>query len=233
MKKPICVVLSGAGISVESGLSTFRGNGGLWAGYRIEDVCTPEGFKRDPQQVLDFYNTRHQQAELAQPNAAHKLLAELESVFEMKIVTQNVDDLHERGGSSEVLHLHGELNKMRSTVDTDYIVPCTKDITRDDKDPNGFVMRPHIVWFGESVPLLDTAIEWAQTADVMLIIGTSLQVYPANMLLNYVSPDVPIFVIDPAPMGQAAMANVEFVKNTASAGLASLKPYLLKLANAA
>ena len=155
--KPTIVILTGAGISAESGLATFRDSNGLWANHRIEDVCTPEAWQRNPQLVLDFYNQRRAQAAAAKPNAAHIAPAQLQQHFDVYIITQNVDDLHERAGSQNVLHLHGQLNQVRSSADPDYIVPCTQDQTLQDKDPHGNPMRPHIVWFGEGVPLLDEA----------------------------------------------------------------------------
>ena len=218
--KPILAVLTGAGISAESGLATFRDSDGLWANYQIEDVCTPDAWRRNPQLVLDFYNERRRQAANAQPNTAHLALAQLQMHFTVSIITQNVDDLHERAGSLNVLHLHGELNKARSEWDSDYIVPCTHDQTLADTDLNGHRMRPHIVWFGESVPMLDTAVDWVRQADAFVIIGTSLQVYPANTLAYYARPDAPIFVVDPNPQ-TAAIGNapVEIIRQTATKGV--------------
>ena len=192
MKK--CVVLSGAGISADSGLRTFRDAGGLWEGHRVEDVCTPEAFERNPALVLDFYNQRRRQAHAAQPNPAHLALAGLETHYRVHIITQNVDDLHERAGSSRVLHLHGELNKVRSSRD---VRPWTGDLTLCDTDRNGYLMRPHIVWFGESVPLFETAVEEMQDADVVLVVGTSLQVYPAASLLGFAPAHADIYLVDP------------------------------------
>ena len=225
--KPTIAILTGAGISAESGLATFRDGNGLWANHRIEDVCTPEAWERNPQRVLDFYNQRRAQAAAAQPNAAHIALAELQRHFSVYIITQNVDDLHERAGSRNVLHLHGQLNQARSSADPDYIVPCTQDQTLQDTDPHGNPMRPHIVWFGESVPLLDDAAAIVRQADVFLIIGTSLQVYPANTLACYAHPDTRIFVLDPAPQA-AASAQVEIIRATAAAGVPRLCDYLVE-----
>ena len=183
MKK--CVVLTGAGISAESGLQTFRDSGGLWEGYRVEDVCTPEAFARSPQTVIDFYNARRRAAAAAEPNAAHFALADLERAYDVQIITQNVDDLHERAGSGKVLHLHGELNKLRSTVDENEILPWQGDQTLADRDSRGRPLRPHIVWFGEAVPLIEEAVRLVEAADTVIVVGTSLKVYPAASLLHY------------------------------------------------
>ena len=170
MKRRI-VVLSGAGISADSGLKTFRDSDGLWEGHRVDQVATPEAFARNPQLVIDFYNARRRQLLEAQPNAAHHALARLADHYDVRIVTQNVDDLHERAGSRQVLHLHGELKKLRSSVDDDYVVDWTRDQTLADRDPNGYPMRPHIVWFGEAVPLIDLAAEWVSQADAVLVVA--------------------------------------------------------------
>ena len=183
MKK--LVVLTGAGISAESGISTFRNSGGLWEGHDVNEVATPEGFAANPTLVLDFYNQRRRQLLEVQPNEAHRLLAHLEKRFQVVIITQNVDDLHERAGSHNVIHLHGELLKSRGVDNPLVTYPCTGDIRVGDKSPTGAQLRPHIVWFGEEVPMLDQAIEEVYTADVLMIIGTSLQVYPAAGLMNY------------------------------------------------
>ena len=198
-------MLISAGISAESGIPTFRAEDGLWAGHKIEEVCTPEALKNNRAKVLDFYNERRRNAQAAQPNAAHLALVELEKAYDVHIITQNVDDLHERAGSQNVLHLHGKLNKARSSVDPDYIVPCLDDQQLDDKDKEGYPMRPHIVFFGENVPMLDKAVELVQQADLVLVIGTSLQVYPANGLVNEASSQAKIYLIDPNP-------NVEFIR---------------------
>ena len=173
------MILTGAGMSAESGLKTFRDANGLWEGHDIMDVATLEAFKRNPNLVLDFYNQRRRQLLEVEPNKGHKNLKELEKHFEIQIITQNVDDLHERAGSSEVLHLHGELRKVRSTIDKNYILDWSKDLNLGDVDKNGNQLRPHIVWFGEQVPELENAIAITKQADVFVIIGTSLQVYPA------------------------------------------------------
>ncbi len=193
----ILLVLTGAGISAESGIQTFRDSNGLWENHRVEDVATPEGFRRHPALVLEFYNQRRAQARTVAPNAAHRALAEFDNATDwtVYIVTQNVDDLHERAGSSRVLHLHGQLNQSRS-VKTGQVYPCDGEINEGDACPDGGQLRPHIVWFGEDVPAMVEATELAHRADALLIVGTSLQVYPAAGLVYEVRPDVPIFLVD-------------------------------------
>ena len=193
------VVLTGAGISAESGISTFRDSGGLWEGYDVNQVATPEGFAADPALVLDFYNQRRRQLSQVEPNEAHRLLAHLEKRYEVVIITQNVDDLHERAGSHNIIHLHGELLKSRGVDNPEVTYPCTGDIHVGDKSPTGAQLRPHIVWFGEEVPMLERAIAQVYSADILMIIGTSLQVYPAASLIDYVKEGTPIFYIDPNP----------------------------------
>ncbi len=198
MKKHI-VVLTGAGISAESGIKTFRNSNGLWEGHDVMEVASPEGFAKNPASVLDFYNQRRQQLLSVKPNQAHYDLAELEHQHNVTIITQNVDDLHERSGSSNVIHLHGELLKSRN-VNTDGITyDCKTDINLGDTDKNGVQLRPHIVWFGEAVPLIDKAVSICETADVLVIIGTSLQVYPAASLMDFVPKSIPKFYIDKNP----------------------------------
>jgi len=193
------VVLTGAGISAESGISTFRVSGGLGEGYDVNQVATPEGFAADPALVLDFYNQRRRQLSQVEPNEAHRLLAHLEKRYEVVIITQNVDDLHERAGSHNIIHLHGELLKSRGVDNPEVTYPCTGDIHVGDKSPTGAQLRPHIVWFGEEVPMLEKAIAQVYSADILMIIGTSLQVYPAASLIDYVKEGTPIFYIDPNP----------------------------------
>lgn len=193
------VVLTGAGISAESGISTFRDSGGLWEGYDVNQVATPEGFAADPALVLDFYNQRRRQLSQVEPNEAHRLLAHLGKRYEVVIITQNVDDLHERAGSHNIIHLHGELLKSRGVDNPNVTYPCTGDIHVGDKSPTGAQLRPHIVWFGEEVPMLEKAIAQVYSADILMIIGTSLQVYPAASLIDYVKEGTPIFYIDPNP----------------------------------
>jgi len=212
------VVLTGAGISAESGLSTFRDNGGLWEQHSVYDVATPEAFERNRDLVLRFYNERRRQLLSVQPNPAYRLLAELESRYRVTVVTQNVDDLHERGGSSNVLHLHGELTKARSSVNPELIYDIGyKDIKPGDTCDLSAQLRPHIVWFGEEVPMLDAAAEVVGSADQLLIVGTSLQVYPAAGLVYEVDIDVPITVIDPGEPASVSRARV--IRKGASDGL--------------
>lgn len=199
MKKTIAVI-SGAGISAESGLSTFRDSGGLWNKHRIEDVATPEAWIKNPELVLDFYNQRRRQLKEVKPNPAHLLLHELENFYHVEIITQNVDDLHERAGSTSVLHLHGELVKSRSSVHDHLVYDQTDDILPGHTCEKGFQLRPHIVWFGEAVPLIENAVEIIAKADIIIIVGTSLQVYPAAGLITTAkNPDIPLYHIDPAP----------------------------------
>ena len=226
MKK--CVVLTGAGISAESGLQTFRDSGGLWEGYRVEDVCTPEAFARSPQTVIDFYNARRRAAAAAEPNAAHFALADLERAYDVQIITQNVDDLHERAGSGKVLHLHGELNKLRSTVDENEILPWQGDQTLADRDSRGRPLRPYIVWFGEAVPLIEEAVRLVEAADIVIVVGTSLKVYPAASLLHYARFGVPVYLIDPKP--NADVSGVEILAQTAVRGVPALVAELLRAA---
>jgi NAD-dependent deacetylase len=228
MKK--IVVLTGAGISAESGIKTFRDADGLWEGHDIMEVASPEGWKKNPKLVLDFYNKRRAQLLTVQPNTAHDILAELEQYFTLQIITQNVDDLHERAGSLNVLHLHGELLKVRSVADEAYVLDWKTDLHIGATDPQGHPLRPHIVWFGEAVPLLDKAIEIVSTADVLLIIGTSLQVYPAAGLMHYIQPNVPVYYIDPKPASIYDLANpLKVIPLTAVEGMKVMKEELLHL----
>ncbi|MFB9055719.1 NAD-dependent deacetylase [Mariniflexile ostreae] len=193
------VVLTGAGISAESGIKTFRDADGLWEGHDVMDVATPEGFAKNPSLVLDFYNQRRKQLLEVAPNQAHFDLAALEKDFKVSIITQNVDDLHERAGSSKVIHLHGELLKARSTHSDTDIMDCQTDILLGDLCKNGHQIRPHIVWFGEDVPMIEKAMAICETADLLIIIGTSMQVYPAAGLMHYVPEQTPTYFIDPKP----------------------------------
>ena len=193
------VTLTGAGVSAESGIRTFRDSNGLWEDHEVMDVASPEGWARDPELVLRFYNARRAQLKEVEPNAAHVAIKELESDFEVHVITQNVDDLHERAGSSNVLHLHGELTKSRSTADPHLVYDCLGDINVGDLCEDGHQLRPNIVWFGEAVPALDRAAHITSTADIVLIVGTSLQVYPAAGLVGYAPPEADIFYIDPNP----------------------------------
>ena len=198
MKKRI-VVLTGAGMSADSGLKTFRDENGLWEGHDVMEVASPQGFARDADLVLDFYNQRRRQLLEARPNKGHLALAELEQHFDVTVVTQNVDDLHERAGSSHVMHLHGELFKVRSTGNPKDVFEWKKDLVLGDMCEAGFQLRPHIVWFGEEVPLLPKAAQITQEADILLIVGTSMQVYPAASLIHYARRGIPIFFVDPKP----------------------------------
>jgi len=221
MKK--LVVLTGAGISAESGLKTFRDSDGLWEGHDVMEVATPEGFAKNPELVLEFYNQRRRQLLISKPNKAHYNLAELEKNFDVEIITQNVDDLHERAGSSNVTHLHGELLKARSSKNENNIFYYDKDIALGDLCEDKSQLRPHIVWFGEAVPMLDKAIEITENAAVLVIIGTSMQVYPAASLVNFVKPKTPIYFIDPKPsIGENQFKNLTIIAENASSGTEKL-----------
>lgn len=212
------VVLSGAGMSAESGINTFRDADGLWEGHDVMEVASPQGFQANPDLVYDFYNQRRKQLFEVEPNKGHTQLAALEKEYELSIITQNVDDLHERAGSTNVLHLHGELRKARSTHDESYILDWETDLTATNKDKKGFPMRPHIVWFGEAVPMLDNAVNTVSKADIVLIIGTSLQVYPAASLFQFAPSNVPVFYIDPNP-ASTIPSHVSVIKKGANEGL--------------
>ena len=227
MKKNL-VVLTGAGISAESGIKTFRDSDGLWEGHNVMDVASFEGWQRNMDLVLDFYNQRRKQLHRVKPNLGHFTLAELENDFNVNIITQNVDNLHEQAGSTKVLHLHGELFKVRSTKDENYILDWKNDLHIGDFDTKGNQLRPHIVWFGEMVPLLNEAISITQNADYFIIIGTSMQVYPAAGLLHYSPPNAPVFYIDPNPSVIYDLQNpLEIIEKNATEGVPLLK---LKLA---
>lgn len=230
MKK--LVVLTGAGISAESGFETFRDAGGLWERYPVEKVATPEGWARDPNLVTDFYNGLRRQLVEAKPNAGHTGLAELERDFDVTIVTQNVDDLHERAGSSRVIHLHGELLKVCSSRDPDNprfirtLPPTQLDVAHGERAGDGSLLRPWIVWFGEAVPNLSLAADAVGEADIFVIIGTSLNVYPAAGLVQYARPDIPVFLIDPKQVRVPARRPVEVIQDVASSGVATLRTRL-------
>jgi len=218
MKK--LVVLTGAGISQESGISTFRDAGGLWNNYRIEEVASPEAWKRDPQLVLDFYNMRRKQLYEVEPNAAHIALAMLEESFDVEIITQNVDDLHERAGSTKVLHLHGELKKARSTADEDLVYTLSGwELKLGDLCAKGSQLRPHIVWFGEPVPNIMSATALVREADVFIVVGTSLKVYPAAGLLQYVPSKVKKFLVDPEAEPRYHVPNLTIIREKATRGV--------------
>lgn len=227
--KPVLVVSTGAGISAESGISTFRDAGGLWENYPVMQVASADGFARDPELVHHFYNERRKQLIKALPNDAHKALAALEKDFDVYVITQNVDDLHERAGSSKVLHLHGELMKMRSVINPDYIESLDLEhleTTPATRGKNGDPMRPHIVFFQEPVPSIEKAVEIVRHADVFVVIGTSLVVYPAAGLIQFVRPGVSIYYIDPNPASTAGIPNVTVIKEKATAGMRDLEKIL-------
>lgn len=227
--KPKLVVLSGAGISAESGLKTFRDSeDGLWNGYDIEDVATPQAFQRNPSLVLDFYNWRRQEVLKALPNSAHTLLASLQTYFDVRVVTQNIDDLHERGGVVNVLHLHGEILKKCSAKTKSVTWPCTTDIQLGELAPDGGQMRPFIVWFGEAVYLMDRAYEIVSQADVFVVIGTSLQVYPAAGLLHAVPSHARCFVIDKTIPSSARLPHFETIEMPATIGVQEMISRLRK-----
>ena len=222
MDKKHIVVLTGAGISAESGLKTFRDSDGLWMGYNIEDVATPRAFKRNPQLVLDFYNMRRKDVAAAEPNAAHAGIAALEKDFNVTIVTQNIDDLHERAGSTNVMHLHGEIFKMRS-VENEYLISEIRgDINLGDAAADGAQLRPHIVWFEEAVPMIAEAASVMTKADIFVLVGTSLQVYPAAGLIDYVYPDVPKYIIDKKIPPVNRYENVIVIERSATEGVGEL-----------
>ena len=228
MKK--IVVLTGAGISAESGIKTFRDADGLWEGHDIMEVASPIGWRKNAELVLDFYNKRRAQLLTVKPNKAHEILAELEEHFDIHIITQNVDDLHERAGSNKVIHLHGELLKARSISNEDFVIDWKQDLNLGDFDLEGNQLQPHIVWFGEDVPMIENAIDIVETADILIIIGTSLQVYPAAGLMNYVDQNVPVYYIDPNPATIYDLPNeLKVLPLTAVEGMKIIKEELLNL----
>lgn len=232
MKK--LVILTGAGMSAESGISTFRDSGGLWERYPVEQVATPEGYRANPKLVIDFYNARRKELLRVKPNKGHELIASLEPYFDVTVITQNVDNLHERAGSTRVIHLHGELTKVTSSREPDnpaYIrelKPEEYDVKMGELAPDGSQLRPFIVWFGEAVPMIETAIGYAEQADIFVIIGTSLNVYPAAGLLNYVPSRVPVYLIDPKEVTIVSGRKVHVIRKGASEGMEELKNMLLK-----
>lgn len=228
-RKPRLVISTGAGMSAESGISTFRDSGGLWENHDVMEVASADGFARNPELVHQFYNARRHDLLKAKPNQGHLALKDLEKYFDVYIITQNVDDLHERAGSSKVLHLHGELMKVRAIEKPELIYTLDEehlDTTPESTDAEGNHLRPHIVFFQEAVPNIERAIEWANMADIFVVIGTSLVVYPAASLLHYVRPGVPVYYIDPNPA--AVGANVEVIRKGASEGVAELTDILIK-----
>jgi NAD-dependent deacetylase len=227
--KPKLVVFTGAGISAESGIRTFRDSDGLWEEYRIEEVATPQAWEKNKSLVLDFYNQRRKQVLGAKPNAAHLTLAALETKYDVHIITQNIDNLHERAGSKKILHLHGEIMKSRSTVDSTLIYPIHgPDLNLGDTCEKGSQLRPHIVWFGEMVPAMEMAYYIAEKADLFIVIGTSLAVYPAAGIIDYAPPAIPKYLIDPADVSVSGIGNLTVIKEKAGAGLTKLAEELLK-----
>ncbi len=226
MKK--LVFLTGAGMSVESGLKTFRGNNGMWDDYPVEQIASHDGWMRDPELVNNFYNNLRAQLKTAQPNIGHQLVAQMEQEYDTTVITQNVDDLHERAGSTKVIHLHGELTKVcssRDQFDTRYVTVRTDEegpVMPGEKAGDGSLLRPFIVFFGEQVPMMEAAIEATMQADIFVVIGTSLVVYPAAGLLSYVRNNVPVYIIDPADMPRLAHRNITHIKQTASQGMQEL-----------
>ena len=228
MNKKKIVVLTGAGVSAESGIKTFRDSDGLWENYRVEEVATYDAWLSNPSLVLDFYNQRRRQLATAQPNKAHYALVSLEQKFDVQIITQNVDDLHERAGSTNVLHLHGELVKARSTIDKDLVYAIGyKDINSGDCCEKGHQLRPHIVWFGEAVPMIERAARITSEADILLIIGTSLMVYPAAGLLHYAPPKSRKFAIDPKSLPVERIPNLTIIRKNAGKGVSEIAELLL------
>ena len=227
MKK--LIVLTGAGISAESGIATFRDSGGLWEGHKVEDVATPEGWMRNPELVLDFYNQRRKNASQVKPNRGHEILTELEHHFNVTIITQNVDNLHERAGSSNVIHLHGSLFESRSTKNPAMVYPIKGwELKLGDVCEQGSQLRPNIVWFGEAVPMIEVAANMASGADVFLVVGTSMVVYPAAGLIDYVPDRVKKYVVDPKKPDILHVPNLEFISEKASVGMKKVKEMLLK-----
>lgn len=227
--KPILVVFTGAGISAESGIQTFRDTGGLWEEYNINDVATPQAWEKNQKLVLDFYNKRRKQVIQAQPNKAHFALVELEKKYDVQIITQNIDDLHERAGSKNVLHLHGEIIKSRSSIDVSLVYKINGDeIKFGEKCELGSQLRPHIVWFGEMVPEMETAYSISEKADIFMVIGTSMAVYPAAGLIDYTPTNIPKYLIDPSDVKITGINNLTIIKEKASIGLPKLALELLK-----
>ena len=230
MSRKKLVVLSGAGISAESGIPTFRDSNGLWEGYDVMEVATPEGWRKNPALVLDFYNQRRKRALEVQPNRGHEILAELEQYFDVVVVTQNVDNLHERAGSAKVVHLHGSLFESRSTVDENLIYPIKGwELNPGDFCEKGSQLRPNIVWFGEMVPMMEVAGMHASTADIFLVVGTSMVVYPAAGLIDFVPFETPKFVVDPKLPDLRPMPYLTMIAEKASTGMEKVKVQLLNM----
>ncbi|MBC7886930.1 MAG: NAD-dependent deacylase [Ferruginibacter sp.] len=226
MEKKHIVVLTGAGISAESGLKTFRDSDGLWNGYDVYEVASPQGWEKDPEMVLNFYNDRRRDVAAAKPNAAHIGLAALERDFDVTIITQNIDDLHERAGSTKVVHLHGQIFLMRSEKNDSKVYPITADIKIGDTADDGAQLRPHIVWFGEAVPMMEKAVNIVYDCDYFVVVGTSLQVYPAASLLQYAPPYLPKFIIDKKIPEMENYPNITYIEKTATEGVVELRKLL-------
>ena len=229
MTKKRVVVLTGAGISAESGIRTFRDSDGLWEGYEVTEVATPRAWRKDPKLVLDFYNMRRRDALKAEPNAGHLGLAELERDFDVHVITQNIDDLHERAGSTSVLHLHGEIFKMRSDKNEQLVYPIREDILIGQKAEDGAQLRPHIVWFEEAVPMIEQAVPLVRSADIFVVVGTSLVVYPAAGLVNLARPGIPKFIVDKKIPYTSSVGDLVAIEQPASTGVAELRKRLAEL----
>jgi len=230
MSEKKLVIFSGAGMSAESGIKTFRDSGGLWEEYKVEDVATLEAWERNMELVSGFYNQRRKQVIEAQPNEAHKIIADLQNYFDVTVITQNVDNLHERAGSKNVIHLHGEIMKVQSSIDPTLVYELDKwEVKIGDKCELGSQLRPHIVWFGEMVPLMDPAIDIVGKADMLTVIGTSLNVYPAAGLVDYSPTQIPKWLVDPGDFNLDQLKNLTHIKETAVNGMRKLKDVLLKL----
>jgi NAD-dependent deacetylase len=228
MKKKL-VVLTGAGISAESGIRTFRDSDGLWEGYEVTEVATPRGWRKDPKLVLDFYNMRRRDALKAEPNAGHLGLAELERDFDVHIITQNIDDLHERAGSTSVMHLHGEIFKMRSDKNEELVYPIREDILVGHRAEDGAQLRPHIVWFEEPVPMIERAVPLVRSADIFVVVGTSLVVYPAAGLVDLARPGIPKFIVDKKIPYTTSTGDLVAIEQPASTEVAELRKRLAEL----
>ena len=230
MEKKKLMIFSGAGVSAESGVKTFRASNGLWNEYKIEDVCTPQGWRKNKDLVLEFYNKRRRELKTVEPNLAHKIIAELEEYFDVCVVTQNVDDLHERGGSTNIVHLHGELLKSRSQLDPSLIYKQDEDINPGDKCERGSQLRPHIVWFNENLDSndLDKSVEFATQADACIVIGASMAVWPANTIPNYLPETSPLIFINPETIELGSLPTCVYYKTKATVGMKKAKKYLLK-----